>query len=367
MKGICDISFDKFVKKIKDENLSVVCYGAGLVALSIEDIFIDAGIFNNIDCFIDRDVKKHGESLRLGSRSISIYGIERLLVSELSNSVILITAEVYGAIIANLNQYHELDNVECYIFPLLNRSYTKNRPVVDILCRGRQKIHKTIHYCWLGGSDMPQSMIDCIASWKKFNPGYEIIQWNEDNYDVYQNAYMRQSYEAKKYAFTADFLRLDVLYRYGGIYLDTDILCQKSFDTLLFNDAFCVYLEWAVPTFAICGSVAGLPLMKELRDEPRAHQSFILSDGSYDQRISSFYERETLKKYGFRQDFSYQTIEGMAIYPPEYFSTKSRMGLNHEVTEKTYAVHVLQGTWIDADRTAELDTTDGYFANLSLF
>jgi hypothetical protein len=171
---------------------------------------------------------------------------------------------------------------------------------------------------------------------------------------------MRQSYDAKKYAFTADFIRLDVLYRFGGIYFDTDIMCLKNLDSLLYNDGFCVYLEWAVPTFAAAGSVEGLSIIKKLRDEPRASQGFILPDGSHDLRISSFYERKILKNYGFKQDFSYQNIEGLVVYPPEYVATQSRLGLNCNITEKTYAVHILQGTWIENERNAELESTEKY-------
>ena len=360
MNIIGNSSFNSFIEKVKRENLSVICYGAGLVSLSLEHIFEDAGILGNIKMFIDGDVKKQGTKFDYANRNIGIYGVDELLKADLSNSVLLITVEVFGAIIEQLNQYPQLDNQPCYIFAELNQSYIRSRTVAEIPVIFPPKIPKVIHYCWLGGGRMTQDMLDCIASWREHNTDYEIMQWNEDNYDVYRNSYMRQSYEAKKYAFTADFLRLDVLYRHGGIYLDTDVKCLKSFDSLLHNDAFAIYLEWAVPTFAISGSIAGLPIFKQLRDEPRAIIDFINSDGSFNQKISSWYEAAVLKQHGFRQDFSYQNIEGIAVYPPEYFATYSRLGFNREVTDRTYAVHMLQRTWIDKERKAEIEVTDKY-------
>ena len=84
-------------------------------------------------------------------------------------------------------------------------------------------IPKKIHYFWIGGNPKPESVLYCIDSWKKYCPDYEIIEWNESNYDFTKNEYMRQAYEAKKWAFVTDYARLDVIYKYGGIYLDTDV------------------------------------------------------------------------------------------------------------------------------------------------
>lgn len=88
-------------------------------------------------------------------------------------------------------------------------------------------IPKIIHYVWLGRGEKSQKIKDCIASWKKFMPDYEIIEWNEDNFDINYNDFTRQSYEKKMYAFTSDVVRLYALYHKGGIYMDTDVLMYK--------------------------------------------------------------------------------------------------------------------------------------------
>lgn len=102
-------------------------------------------------------------------------------------------------------------------------------------------IPKKIHYCWFGRNPLPELARRCIESWKKYCPDYEIIEWNEDNYDINKIPYVKEAYQAKKWAFVTDYVRLDVVNKFGGIYLDTDVELLKSLDSLLKYKAF---LEW---------------------------------------------------------------------------------------------------------------------------
>lgn len=99
-------------------------------------------------------------------------------------------------------------------------------------------IPKKIHFCWFGHNPKPELINKCIDSWKKFCPDYEIIEWNEDNFDVHINKYVEDAYNNKKYAFVSDFARLWIIYNYGGIYLDTDVLLKNSIDDLLNYDCW---------------------------------------------------------------------------------------------------------------------------------
>ena len=94
-------------------------------------------------------------------------------------------------------------------------------------------IPKIIHYCWFGGGPISPESRRCMESWKKYCPDYKIMAWNEQNFDISQNRYAQQAYEAKKYAFVSDYVRLAVLYEYGGIYLDTDVELVRPLDELL--------------------------------------------------------------------------------------------------------------------------------------
>lgn len=94
-------------------------------------------------------------------------------------------------------------------------------------------IPKVIHYCWYGNGPKPDCFEKCYASWKKYAPDYEIMEWNESNTNIQDHPFMRQAYEAKKYAFVSDVARLKILYDYGGIYLDTDVELRQPLDDLL--------------------------------------------------------------------------------------------------------------------------------------
>ena len=84
-------------------------------------------------------------------------------------------------------------------------------------------IPKIIHYCWFGRNPLTKMAKKCIASWRKYCPDYEIIEWNEDNFDIDYCPYVREAYDAKKWAFVSDVARLYALVKMGGIYMDTDV------------------------------------------------------------------------------------------------------------------------------------------------
>ena len=99
-------------------------------------------------------------------------------------------------------------------------------------------IPKKIHYCWFGRNPLPESAKKCIESWKKYCPAYEIIEWNEDNFDLTENRYAREAYEQKKWAFVSDYARLKIVYEQGGIYMDVDVELIKPLDELTELDGY---------------------------------------------------------------------------------------------------------------------------------
>ena len=99
-------------------------------------------------------------------------------------------------------------------------------------------IPKVIHYCWFGGNPLPASAKKCIASWRKYLPDYEIKEWNESNFDVNIIPYTAEAYKAKKYAFVSDYARFWILYKYGGLYFDTDVEVIKNMDDIIAKGAF---------------------------------------------------------------------------------------------------------------------------------
>ncbi len=207
-------------------------------------------------------------------------------------------------------------------------------------------IPKIIHYCWFGRNPLPELAVKCIESWKIFLPDYEIKQWNEDNYDVHKIPYISQAYDAKKYAFVSDYARFDILYEYGGIYFDTDVEVIKDLTPIIEKGAF-AGVEYAGLLAAGLGiaSPARTEIFKEIIDSYEADQ-FINSDGSLNLRTVVIRVSEILYKYGFKKENIIQKIQGITIYPSEYFCPISFQDGILRCTENTYTIHHFAGSWL---------------------
>ena len=208
-------------------------------------------------------------------------------------------------------------------------------------------IPKTIHYCWFGGNPLPRLAKKCIKSWKKYCPGYEIVEWNEDNYDLSSAPlYVRQAYEAKKWAFVTDYVRLQVVYEHGGIYLDTDVEVIRSLDAFLSHKAFFGYESGTyIATGLGFGAEKGTPILKEMMDD-YAEIPFQLPDGTFDQTTCPVRNTQVFLRYGLKQDDSFQNIGGIAVYPTEYFCPIDLTTNHLTKTPNTAAIHWFSGSWV---------------------
>ena len=208
-------------------------------------------------------------------------------------------------------------------------------------------IPKTIHYCWFGRNPKPKLARKCIRSWKKHCPDYSIIEWNEDNFDISTcPLYVRQAYEAKKWAFVTDYVRLKVVYEHGGIYLDTDVETVRSFDELLKEHAFFgfEYGEY-VNTGLGFGAEKGNPIVGEMMDDYE-DIPFVRPDGSFDETTCPIRNSETLLKRGLKQDDSKQLIDGCLILPSEYLCPYDGRTKKLRMTENTLSIHWYSSSWV---------------------
>ncbi|HHW23095.1 MAG TPA: glycosyl transferase [Clostridiaceae bacterium] len=218
-------------------------------------------------------------------------------------------------------------------------------------------IPKKIHYCWVGGSPIPEKNMKCIESWKRFCPDYEIIEWNESNYDFSKNRYMKEAYEAGKWGFVPDYARLDIIYNHGGIYLDTDVELIKPLDELLYNNAYCGFENIQLVNLGLgFGGIAGFSLFKKMRDSYN-DISFINQDGSLNLVPSPFLQTDFLTNYGLKKNGGFQVIEGLSVYPVEYFAPLSLSTRQLVKTENTYSIHWFDGSWLDK---AQRESSDVY-------
>lgn len=206
--------------------------------------------------------------------------------------------------------------------------------------RKQEEIPRIIHYIWFGRNPKSQSVQKCIASWKKYCPGYKIIEWNESNYNIRKNRYMYEAYKAKKWAFASDYARYDIVYRHGGIYLDTDVELVASMDGLLCNQMFMGFLEdCRVNSGLGFGSVRGNPVLKEILQYYDG-RSFYKKNGEMDLRICNHNETLVLVKHGLVRNGKEQDLDFAHIYPREYLNPAGE-----SPTGKTVAVNHFSGSW----------------------
>lgn len=129
-------------------------------------------------------------------------------------------------------------------------------------------IPKIIHYCWFGHGEKSDLIKKCMESWKKYCPDWEIIEWNEDNFDVKFCPYAEMAYKEKRWGFLSDAARLKIIYEHGGVYLDTDVELINYLDELLVNDAWFGYgSATEINTGSGFGAVANHPFIFKLLNQ----------------------------------------------------------------------------------------------------
>ena len=208
-------------------------------------------------------------------------------------------------------------------------------------------INKVIHYIWLGGKEEPEILQKCKASWKKYCPDYEIKRWDESNLNINENNYVKQAYEARKFAFASDYFRFEVLYKEGGIYLDVDVKLLKSLDGFLSEQCFMGFEkgdEFLANPGLVCGAEKGSPILKSVLDS-YADASFIKEDGSYD--LTTICERTTsiLEKFGLKRIDQTQRGEGWVVFASEYFCPLSWDKIEKKKTKNTHSIHLYYASW----------------------
>ena len=207
-------------------------------------------------------------------------------------------------------------------------------------------IPKVIHYCWFGNNPKPTIIQDCIESWRKYCPDYEIKEWNESNYDVNKIQYTQLAYESKKYAFLTDYVRLDVLYNEGGIYMDTDVKLIKPIDDLIEKGNFMSFEKVGrVNTGVGFASEKGSTLIKENKNYYETH-SFTDNQGKFDPEICVKITTQILEKHGLNyKKNQVQKVDDFTIYSSDYFSPK-KMGTEKIVlTPNTHGIHLYASSW----------------------
>jgi mannosyltransferase OCH1-like enzyme len=211
-------------------------------------------------------------------------------------------------------------------------------------------IPKIIHYCWFGGKRKPKLVRDCLKSWRKYLPDYEIIEWNETNSDL-SHPFVKEAYRLKKWAFVSDYIRLNVLYNNGGVYLDTDVLVLKPLNSFLGNECFFGKEDFEIIGSAIIGSIKENKFIYEcikyydfidikkkiIWDEI---VNTIIITKLFKERYNDFKSLDNLIK------LNNITIYPINVFYPFPYKRKDDI-VNYEkyITKDSYAVHLWVGSW----------------------
>ena len=206
-------------------------------------------------------------------------------------------------------------------------------------------IPKVIHYCWFGKGKKPDLFDKCIQSWRLFCPDYKIQEWNESNFDINCCAYVREAYDRKKYAFVTDYVRLFVMYMYGGIYMDTDVEVVGSLDRFLSHEAFSGFeSEKDIPTGIMAGE-QNFPLYRTLLDYYN-NRHFVDKEGNIDTTTNVVIITKILLERGFVPNGRFQIVDGLALYPRDYFCPlDDATGILHD-SINTVTIHWFNKSWV---------------------
>lgn len=325
------------------KNREIVIFGAGKALDSVIDLYFETA---TILFVVDNNSELWGTRHSFLGKDYAIMSPDSLVQAYSNNKRIIcfIDSPFYAIdILKQLDSIDNLDGMECYIHLIMRNSVEQANSFE--FTRGKQLIPKKIHYFWVGGNELPDKFKVNIDSWKEKNPEYEIIQWDESNYDFCQDKYTLQAYKSKQWGFVPNIARLKVIYQFGGIYLDTDVKAIASMDSLLCDLAFFnMGNADTVNRGSGFGAVKGAKVIEEMLAEYEGVE-FCNETGKPLKIQDHMYCHPVLKKRGFRLDNTYQKKDGVVLYPSEVMSPLTITGMKNNITPKTISIHEKAGSW----------------------
>ena len=227
-------------------------------------------------------------------------------------------------------------------------------------------IPKIIHYCWFGRNPLPPLAEECIASWKKYLPDYEIREWNEDNFDVNIIPYTAEAYRQRKYAFVSDYARFWILHKYGGLYFDTDVEVIRPLGDIISRGAFMGFetdpdgenspLRYP-PRYAFgvniglgCGFDKGNVFLERMLE---VYENLSFQDPIMNPNLKTVvaYVTGTLMERGLECKKGIQCVDGVSIYPREYFAPINVISGRLHITQNTRSIHRYMGSWVSEKKS----------------
>lgn len=339
---------ETFVRYVVDKKVYI--YGLGEVYQQFTRREVYKQIHNSIAGYIDNG--KTGQEITVSGSSYPVHGVEYL--HTLDHAVVLIcSTKQLDSMYQTLCEQNLPDGIECFVLPLI-WAVSDGEDDIDVINKIRlsekmpERIERKIHCFWFSGEEKPEDYQRCIDSWKRVCPDYEIMEWNAQNYDCKKTLFMKQAYEKRKWAFVSDYARLDVIYRYGGIYLDMDVELLKRPDAWLKFDAFFNFgTQHDIDLGSGFGSVKDNPFIGQLLELYR-DKDFCDRDGTpmVWKYVQPVYIRDTFRGRGIQLDGSMQLVDAMLILPRRYHTPIDDFLFdNYAQTEETVGIHHYNAGW----------------------
>jgi len=337
------------LKKIS-ETKKIVCFGAGRNLTNYLNENDKTDFLEQISIVLDNSESKNGTFLNVKNRNIPVMSVAEFVKLGKKNCFLVISCLEAYSIYEQLDKLEFFDEISCGVLNFIKAAtneYDAKRRFYpsDFKISTTPKIPKKIHYCWFGGKELPEKNREWINTWKKYCPDYEIIEWNESNYDYKKNEFMYEAYKAKKWGFVPDYARLDIIYNHGGIYLDTDVEIIRTIDDLLYQDAFAGVDGTNKISLGLgFGAVKNHKMIGELME--------MYSNIHFDREnmiAAPIFEKSFFEQKGYLSNGEYQLIENMTIYPEKVLSGKCIFTGAVLPTDKTFTIHHYDASWKDKD------------------
>lgn len=357
-------TIEDFAQRVEGTDQGVIVYGAGVIGqMAAPYWLLQYKLENRVICYVDADTHKRGQTVKVGDREIPVRSLPAL-DEESGGYILLVTVSAFEPVVRVLEQIPGTRDAEVYFLPIMLLDIAHAPKAGGVVKSSEtQLIPKKIHYCWFGEKPIPAELQKCMDSWKRFCPDYEIIRWDESNYDIHKSPYMEQAYAQKKWGFIPDIARLDILYQHGGIYLDTDVELIRNLDELLYQPAFCGVEAWGtVGGGAALGAQAGNPVLKVMLDL-RNSMPVLMEDGTLNQTASGYCDTLPLLSMGLCLNGETQVIANgmMTVYSANFFLPFDYTSGVTNLTQNTFSIHHYSGSWLGEAGFAERRRTrDSY-------
>lgn len=336
-----DTSTEGFKRNINNKKL--IAFGASEFLQVINDNYSELNLESIICYIVDNDLNKVGKNYILGNSRKEIRALEWLINCNHNEYAILIASERFAyEIFEQLNSIKELDDIDCFCLPTIimndsGKSFSLNRIATY------NKIPKRIHCFWFSGEEKDSISRKCIESWKKHCPDYEIVEWNASNYDVEKNEFTREAFKACKWAYVTDYARLDVIYNYGGVYLDFDVELLKNIDELLEYRFWAGFGPIRDVELAAFGAEKGNDLVEGMLEiyKYKKFDANAISLRSVQPLIMDSY----VKSKGFLINGEFQNINNNILLPRNSFSPRNWFTGEIGNLSEAYGIHHCNGSW----------------------